>query len=97
MTGELIEGTSMATEAGERVEAGGLTWAFRRGAVNAAAATPDKLPVLCLHGIGSCSYAFRNTVRLLGEAGYEAIAVDWIGHGASSKAGLGASVVVGWR
>jgi len=37
------------------------------------------------HGIGSSSYAFRNTIRLLGEAGHEAIAVDWIGHGSSSK------------
>lgn len=41
--------------------------------------------VLCLHGIGSSSYTYRNTVRLLGEAGHEAVAVDWIGHGASSK------------
>lgn len=85
MTGDIIGGTTMATEASERVEAGGFTWALRRGEVNEAAATPDKLPILCLHGIGSSSYTYRSLVRLLGEAGHEAIAVDWLGHGASSK------------
>lgn len=48
--------------------------------------------VLCLHGIGSSSYTFRNTVRLLGEAGHEAVAVDWLGHGASSKVRGGLAV-----
>lgn len=85
MTGEVIDGTAMAFEASERIEAGGFTWAYRKAAVKADAATPDKLPVLMLHGVGSCSYTYRNALRLLGEAGYDAMAVDWIGHGASSK------------
>ena len=60
----------------ERVEAGGYTWAYRRAAANPATATPDKMPILCLHGLGSSSYSYRNAVRLLAEAGHETIAVD---------------------
>lgn len=83
--GEVITGTTMAAEAAERVEAGGLTWAYRRVAANPAQATVGKLPVLCLHGLGCQSYAYRTTASLLGEAGHEVIAADWPGHGASSK------------
>jgi hypothetical protein len=77
--------TTIVSGCSERVEAGGFSWAYRRAEANPATATPDKMPVLCLHGLGSSSYAYRNTVRLLAEAGHEAIAVDWVGHGASSK------------
>lgn len=63
----------------------GLTLSYRQADVNAALATPDKLPVLCLHGIGSSSYCYRNTIRLLGEAGHKAVAVDWPGHGDSGE------------
>lgn len=86
MTGEVISGTSMAAEANERVQVGGNEWAFRSATVNSKLATPDKLPVVCLHGIGSSSYTYRNLLQLLGDAGHEAVAVDWLGHGASSKA-----------
>ena len=86
MTGEVIAGASMGAAPTEAVEVGGLTWAYRS---NQAAASPDKLPVLCLHGIGSSSYSYRNTLRLLGEAGHQAFAPDWVGHGATSKPGSG--------
>lgn len=54
-------------------------------AADPASASPDKLPVVCLHGIGSSSYSYRNTLRLLGQAGHDAYAIDWVGHGASDK------------
>lgn len=85
MTGEVIAGTAMASEAPERVEAGGLTFAFRKFAANPTAAAPGKLPVLCLHGLGSSSYTFRATGSLLAQDGHDVIAVDWPGHGVSSK------------
>jgi haloalkane dehalogenase len=80
----------MGAQASSSVQAGGLTWAYRTADVAAAAATPDKLPVLCLHGLGSCSYAYRNTIRLLGDAGHATFAPDWPGHGESSKPAPGA-------
>lgn len=85
MTGEIISGTSMASLAPAAVEAGAFTWAYRTADVNTTQATPDKLPVLCLHGIGSSSYSYRNVIRLLGAAGHTALALDFLGHGASSK------------
>lgn len=91
VTGEIISGTALATEAGERVAVDGRTWAYRRVEPNPELNNPTQLPVLCLHGIGSSSYIFRNTIRLLGEAGHEAIAVDWLGHGASEKVGAAAA------
>lgn len=85
MTGELISGTSMATSAPLSVDAGGYQWAYRSADIDAAQASSDKLPVICLHGIGSSSYAYRNLIRLIGAAGHPALAVDWLGHGASAK------------
>ena len=85
MTGEIISGTSMGSLAPASIEAGGFTWAYRTADVNPTEATLDKLPVLCLHGIGSSSYSYRNVIRLLGAAGHTAIAMDFLGHGASSK------------
>jgi len=85
MTGEVISGTSMATEAPKKVQAGRWTWAYREADVDSSKATQDKMPVLCLHGIGSSSYAYRNTLRMLGDDGHQAIAVDWLGHGNSDK------------
>ena len=85
MTGEIISGTSMASSANLSVDVGNFTWAFRSADVAESQVSPDKLPVLCLHGIGSNSYAYRNLIRLLGAAGHSALALDWIGHGASAK------------
>jgi pimeloyl-ACP methyl ester carboxylesterase len=85
MTGEIISGTSMGSMAPFSVDVGGLNWAYRTADVNSKEDTPDKLPVLCLHGLGSSSYSYRNVIRLLGAAGHTAIALDFLGHGASSK------------
>ncbi len=38
-----------------------------------------------LHGLGSSSYCWRGSMALLGEAGFECVAPDWPGHGASDK------------
>ena len=96
VTGEIIAGTALASEAGERVTAAdGFTWAYRRVEPNPELNNPTQLPVLCLHGIDSSSYIYRNTMRLLGEAGHEAIAVDWLGHGASDKVSAGGSMCLG--
>ena len=40
--------------------------------------------MLLLHGLGSSSYSFRQTLTLLEAEGVDAIAPDWIGHGFSS-------------
>lgn len=90
MTGEIISNTTMATFAPESLEAGGLRWAYRVADVAAATAAPDKPPVLCLHGLGSSSYTFRNLIRLIGAEGHAALALDWPGHGASAKPAPGA-------
>ncbi|KAK9823169.1 hypothetical protein WJX72_000799 [[Myrmecia] bisecta] len=75
--------------AGELLSAGGLEWAFRTAEVNQKNAKTEKLPVLLLHGLGSSSYSYRGLLDQLGEAGHEAYAVDWIGHGASEKPNTG--------
>jgi len=88
MTGEVISGSAAASIAPDRITTStGYTWAYRRSqpTKNNDGATNSKLPVVCLHGLGSQSYAYRNTIRLLAEAGHDAIALDWIGHGASDK------------
>lgn len=90
MTGDVISGTSMATFASNFVSTpSGHRWAYRCADVASKSSSPEqqqhKLPVVCIHGLGSSSYAYRNVIRLLGDAGHEAIALDWLGHGASDK------------
>lgn len=84
MTGEVISGTSKAKEASERVKTERYSHAYRTAEI------PDGVeiqstcdPVLCLHGLGSSSYAFRKTINLLASEGIPARALDWIGHGSS--------------
>lgn len=88
-TGEIISKASVISKAaGFTVQAGGVTWAYRKSQPKQPAAGEpgsDKLPVLCLHGLGSSSYSYRQTLAMLGEAGYEAFAPDWPGHGDSEK------------
>ncbi len=63
-------------------EAGGLRWFYRE----ALPKNPtDKLPVVLLHGIVSQGYSWRGVMGPLAEAGFRAVAPDWIGHGYSSK------------
>lgn len=85
VTGEIVTGTISATTPNDSVTTpSGLTWAFR--SATPPADTPvQPQEVLLLHGLGSCSYAYRNTMQLLAAAGYRCWAPDWIGHGASSK------------
>lgn len=88
MTGEVITGSAAASIAPDRITSStGYTWAYRRSQPikNNIDGDDTKLPVVCLHGLGSQSYAYRNTIRLLSEAGHDSIALDWIGHGASDK------------
>jgi pimeloyl-ACP methyl ester carboxylesterase len=41
------------------VEAGGVTWAYRKSEAAEAKADPAKPQVLLLHGLGSSSYSYR--------------------------------------
>ncbi|KAI8464082.1 MAG: cytidylyltransferase family-domain-containing protein [Monoraphidium minutum] len=88
LMGAVIAKTSALNPvAGYNLSAGGLEWAYRRGEVEGAGAgTAD---VLLLHGLGSSSYSYRNTLALLGGAGVTAVAPDWPGHGDSGKPGRG--------
>eukprot|EP00873_Tetraselmis_striata_P041335 jgi/Tetstr1/461599/TSEL_006700.t1 len=86
VTGEILASAARAPAASESLTAGGLTWAYRKGETDEAAAVGvDCPPILLLHGIGSSSYSYRVTLELLAGAGYEAYAPDFIGHGSSSK------------
>lgn len=63
-------------------EAGGLRWFYREAEpINES----DKPPVVLLHGLVSQSYSWRGVMEKLAEAGFRAIAPDWIGHGYSGK------------
>lgn len=82
MTGEILTGTSKARVASSRISNGTFEYAYREAEI------PEGVPelpiqVVCLHGIGSNSYAFRKTINLLAGEGILARALDWIGHGSS--------------
>ncbi|MGD1898196.1 MAG: alpha/beta fold hydrolase [Phormidesmis sp.] len=67
----------------QECEAGGLRWFYREAVpVNS---SQGKVPVVLLHGLVSQSYSWRGVMTPLAEAGFRAIAPDWIGHGYSSK------------
>lgn len=67
MTGEVISGTAMASDTPERLEAGGFTWAYRKGDVNAAAVTPGKMNVR-QEGL-ACRGCVDGAGRAVGSAG----------------------------
>ncbi len=69
----------------QSVSVKGIKWAYRRSEVTADKASSDKPVVLLVHGLGSSSFSYRNTLGLLGADGYDAIAFDWPGHGDSDK------------
>ena len=80
LTGEIIQGSAKAKVASESVvTSSGLRIAYRRAEVPKEASTT----VVCLHGLGSSSFSYRNSLSLLADAGLDAIAVDWPGHGDS--------------
>lgn len=67
------------------VSVNGVNWAYRRSEVAEGAGSPDRPTLLLIHGLGSSSWSYRNTLSLLGADGYDAIAPDWPGHGDSDK------------
>ncbi len=66
----------------QSVTANSLDWHYAR--VNPANES-DKPPVVCLHGIPAQSYTWNAILPDLADAGFSAIAPDWIGYGRSSK------------
>lgn len=89
VTGEVITGTVAATIPTDTITTpSGLTWAIRSAAPDDGPETKSQ-EVLLLHGLGSSSYSYRNTLGLLAGSGFKAWAVDWVGHGASSKVFVG--------
>ena len=73
-----INGVEIAEK---EVEAGGLRWFYRESVpINES----RKPPVVLLHGLVSQGYSWRSVMASLSEAGFRAIAPDWLGHGYSS-------------
>eukprot|EP00775_Hariotina_reticulata_P012653 gene12653-12780_t len=86
ITGQVISKTSVINKAaGYTVDAGGVAWAYRKSTPAKETADTAKREVLLLHGLGSSSYSYRSTLAMLEEAGFQAYAPDWPGHGSSSK------------
>ena len=81
----LLQGVHTTCECSKSVEAGGITWAYRRADPPEGVSVEGKLPVLLLHGLGSHSFCYRDLMRLLADKGHVCFAPDWPGHGASSK------------
>ena len=64
------------------IEVGALSWFYRESVPMNESRKP---PVILLHGLVSQGYSWRGVMAPLAEAGFRAIAPDWIGHGYSSK------------
>lgn len=64
------------------IKVGNLQWFYREVMPNS---NTDRPPVLLLHGIVSQSYSWCETMSILAENGWRAIAPDWLGFGFSSK------------
>ena len=64
---------------------GPLNWYYREIEPSNSAQNP---PVVLLHGLPAHSFIWLETMPLLAEYGYRAIAPDWIGFGLSSKPSL---------
>ena len=66
------------------IKVGEFDWLYRE----VEPASPvDKPPVVCLHGIVSQSYSWRNTLPAIADTGRRAIAPDWLGMGFSERPG----------
>lgn len=64
------------------IDVGPLSWFYRESRPGNPS---DRLPVVLLHGLVSQSYGYRNTLPVLAEHGFRAIAPDWIGGGFSAQ------------
>jgi pimeloyl-ACP methyl ester carboxylesterase len=64
------------------IDVGPLSWFYRESRPSNPS---DRLPVVLLHGLVSQSYGYRNTLPVLAEHGFRAIAPDWIGGGFSAQ------------
>lgn len=79
---KLVRGNSVTIQE-QTLTVGPLQWFYREAA--ASTADPAKLPVVCLHGLVSQSYGWRQVLPAIADAGFRAIAPDWIGAGFSSQ------------
>ena len=66
----------------KNITVGSLEWFYREAQPDG---ETDKLPVLLLHGLPSQSHSWTIIMPELAQAGYRAIAPDWIGCGFSPK------------
>jgi len=58
--GEVLSRTSVLNKAaGYSVDVAGVNWAYRKSEPAEGKTSPDKLPVLLLHGLGSSSWSYR--------------------------------------
>ncbi|KAG2498156.1 hypothetical protein HYH03_003913 [Edaphochlamys debaryana] len=86
ITGQPISRAALTSPvAGNKAKVGNVEWAYRLATPEPSKASADKPDVLLIHGLGSSSYSYRNTLGLLGGEGYRAFAPDWPGHGDSDK------------
>ena len=75
----------------ESVKVGQFEWFYRESIPapspeNSPERSSDKAPVVCLHGLVSQSYSWRNTLpAIAAETGRRAIAPDWLGMGFSER------------
>ncbi|AGY58897.1 alpha/beta fold hydrolase [Gloeobacter kilaueensis] len=63
------------------ISAGPGQWSY----LQVGSTSSSKPPVLLLHGLPSYSYGWRDLLPFLAEAGFQALAIDWIGFGKSDK------------
>ncbi|MGB3508560.1 MAG: alpha/beta fold hydrolase [Microcoleaceae cyanobacterium] len=66
----------------QNITVGSLEWFYREAQPDK---ETDKLPILLLHGLPSQSHGWTAMMPELADAGYRAIAPDWIGCGLSPK------------
>lgn len=79
-TGQMVKVLSQSVET---VSAGGLEWSYRVGRPEEGDPKPNK--VLFVHGAGLVAFTFSKLMKEMQMAGFECVAPDMPGHGATSK------------